>query len=369
MQASKRNGKIEFLRFVFCIAVLLFHCGKYVIGEPECGKAYNLSLFCHGSMGVEFFFVVSGVLMAKSACKKNQRTEDLSLAEDSLEFLKRKYFSIFPMHVVAFILAFVSYVASNRMDWLQIANCAVESIPSLFLVQMTGLGMCSPNHVTWYISCMLIAMAILYPLCRKYYEMFTHYIAPVGAILLLGYCMAATGRLTGVSEWVGITYKSVFRAMIEIALGAAAFEVVRTISEKDYGKTTRKILAFLELLLFGCIMIYCVGTFPRKWEELELFAILLLVILAFSGISYGSGFFDRKIFYHLGKLSMPLYLGQVSVINFVTGFFGKWSHGRQILVIVVLTFVIAYVLMGADKVIRYGLDQKKISQQRGNEAL
>ena len=57
--------------------------------------------------------------------------------------------------------------------------------------------------------------------------MFTHYIAPFGAMLLLGYCMATTGRLTGVSEWVGITYKSVFRAVIEIALGAAAFEVVR----------------------------------------------------------------------------------------------------------------------------------------------
>ena len=51
-KTSPRNGKIELLRFIFCMAVLLFHCEKYVLGEPSLEDGYHLSLFCHGSMGV-----------------------------------------------------------------------------------------------------------------------------------------------------------------------------------------------------------------------------------------------------------------------------------------------------------------------------
>lgn len=73
----QRNGKIELLRFIFCMAVLLFHCEKYVLGEPSLEKGYHLSLFCHGSMGVEFFFLVSGFLMAKSISKKIRMQTEL----------------------------------------------------------------------------------------------------------------------------------------------------------------------------------------------------------------------------------------------------------------------------------------------------
>lgn len=375
-QKSKRNGKIEFLRFVFCMAVLLFHCCKYVLGEPSCEKGYHLSLFCHGSMGVEFFFLVSGVLMAKTAYKKNEFKGNLSgdldgkaLAADSLQFLKGKYLGIFPMHVLAFVFAFVTYAVAEKLHWLKILSGALESIPNLFLVQMTGMGMVNPNHVTWYISCMLIAMAVLYPLCRKYYTMFTHYIAPLSAVLLLGYCMKTTGRLTGVSHWSGICYKSVLRAIIEIALGAAAFEIARHISGRKYKKAARNLFAAAEFLLFACIMVYCVGTFPHQWEQLELAALFLLVTLAFSGVSSGAGFFDNAVFFHLGKLSLPLYLTQVGVINIVTGLFDGLPHRRQILVIVAGTFAAAYVLLWMEKGIRYIFDSRRNMGQRGTESL
>lgn len=366
---AKKNGEIEFLRFVFCMAVLLFHCQKYVIGEPDCGKGYHISLFCHGAMGVEFFFLVSGVLMAKSAYRKKTEGCTQPLAEDAFQFLKHKYLSIFPMHAMAFILAFFSYTLSGHMNWLKTVASAIESIPALFLVQMTGMGILSPNHITWYLSCMFIAMALLYPLCRKYYDMFTHYIAPVTAILLLGFCMKTTGRLTGVQKWTGICYKSVFRAVIEISLGAAAFEIARMLSEKKLTKAAKIWITITEIVLFVCSMVYCIGTFPYKWEEVELFAILLLVIIAFSGQSCGTGLFDHAVFYYLGRLSLPLYLAQVSSINIVTGFFKKWPAYRQILVIVAATFVTAWLLLWIDIKIRGILKSRKKLRQKGMEAL
>lgn len=63
---SGKNGKVELLRFFFCIAVLLFHEQKYILGEASLEHGVHFALFPHGSIGVEFFFVLSGVLMAKS---------------------------------------------------------------------------------------------------------------------------------------------------------------------------------------------------------------------------------------------------------------------------------------------------------------
>ncbi len=55
----KKNGKIELLRFVFALTVVIFHLNV---------DWYNhgLQLMYHGNMGVEFFFLVSGFLMARS---------------------------------------------------------------------------------------------------------------------------------------------------------------------------------------------------------------------------------------------------------------------------------------------------------------
>ncbi len=331
-KTSPRNGKIELLRFIFCMAVLLFHCEKYVLGEPSLEDGYHLSLFCHGSMGVEFFFLVSGVLMAKSMSKKIRQQTELqeTLAQESLGFLKRKITSIFPMHVMTFILAFIAYVLANHMNYIEMMGKAVESIPSFFLIQMSGINLCSPNHITWYISCMLIAMAVLYPLCRKYYEFFTHYLAPLMAILILGGCIATTGRITGVSEWTLVCYKSVLRAVCEIALGMTGFEIAQYISKQKFTYGQR------------------IGL-----------AIFALVVLAFSGVGAGSFIFNNSLCYHLGKLSLPLYLAQLTPIYFICEFGKEWPANKQIAGIVAGTFLLAYLVFGADYLLHHRKGRKQ----------
>ena len=331
-KTSPRNGKIELLRFIFCMAVLLFHCEKYVLGEPSLEDGYHLSLFCHGSMGVEFFFLVSGVLMAKSMSKKIRQQTELqeTLAQESLGFLKRKITSIFPMHVMTFILAFIAYVLANHMNYIEMMGKAVESIPSFFLIQMSGINLCSPNHITWYISCMLIAMAILYPICRKYYEFFTHYLAPLMAVLILGGCIATTGRITGVSEWTLVCYKSVLRAVCEIALGMTGFEIAQYISKQKFTYGQR------------------IGL-----------AIFALVVLAFSGVGAGSFIFNNSLCYHLGKLSLPLYLAQLTPIYFICEFGKEWPANKQIAGIVAGTFLLAYLVFGADYLLHHRKGRKQ----------
>ena len=74
---KKHNGIISFWKFVFCMVIIIFHAGEYFIGKQDI-------LFKYGSIAVEFFFVVSGFLMCKSACAK-KRKEKESIGEETFK--------------------------------------------------------------------------------------------------------------------------------------------------------------------------------------------------------------------------------------------------------------------------------------------
>ena len=95
MANPKRNGKIEFLRFVFCCVVMIFH-GK------SCMNDGTIEIMFSGRLGVEFFFLVSGFLMAVSLERVTCFSE-LSVAKETGRFIVKKAKSLYPMVVIAFL--------------------------------------------------------------------------------------------------------------------------------------------------------------------------------------------------------------------------------------------------------------------------
>ena len=55
---SGKNGKVHLLRIIFCLFVILFHIGR----DLPAGQEFA----AHGYIGVEFFFIVGGILMGRS---------------------------------------------------------------------------------------------------------------------------------------------------------------------------------------------------------------------------------------------------------------------------------------------------------------
>ena len=134
-----KNGKVELLRFFFCIAVLLFHEQKYILGEASLEHGVHLAFFPHGSIGVEFFFVLSGFLMAKSIFR---RRASAASPNEYLGFLAHKYTAIFPQHFVAFVIAvWVWAVFDGFRSLTQLLKYLLDSVPNLLLIQMTGFSL------------------------------------------------------------------------------------------------------------------------------------------------------------------------------------------------------------------------------------
>lgn len=90
-----RSGKIEFNRFLFCILVLIFHLNLYYLGiENFSVDNLEFTKAAHGAMGVEFFFLVSGFLMAKKAYKNKSnigKVDGAALSNETISFIWGKY--------------------------------------------------------------------------------------------------------------------------------------------------------------------------------------------------------------------------------------------------------------------------------------
>lgn len=343
-----KNGKIELLRFVFCVFVLLFHLNKFALHLPETYFDLHLTFFKNGAIGVEFFFMVSGFLMAKSIYKKisESKTESQgkALSRDYLNFIKRKYLAIFPYHIVAFVMATVIFVLTNRIQGAELYKYLFGSIPDLFLIQMSGIKVFSPNSFEWYISAMLLVMAIIYPLCRRYYYRFTRFFAPVTALFVLGALHTMSGKLSGnIDDWLYIAFKTNFRALAEIMLGTTAFEISRNLQKINFSAKIQGLFAAVEALCFAAVCFFVISDWGYNYQGVFLIFIFVLVTLAFTRFSNKKSAFDNRFCYFLGKLSLPLYLAQAAAIYAVMSF-GEFSRNVFSLALSLgLTFVLGMI--------------------------
>ena len=250
-----RNGTLEFLRFVFCICILLFHIEKEILGLSPLDNGIKIGFFTHGAIGVEFFFILSGLFMAKSIDSKRNKDEKNDVGEDLWKFLINKYKGFFIYHIIAFIFLFIITVVINEYNLSKILLTFIDSIPSIFLIQMTGIPCVAINHIEWYLSAMIISMAIIYPICKKYFNLFIKYIAPIFSILILGYLGYTYGYLTGVNVWTGFAFKGLIRGFAEIMLGTFAYYLAKKLSE--YKNNLNKYRILLTLLNGHYIYLLC----------------------------------------------------------------------------------------------------------------
>ncbi len=341
----KRNGKIELLRFLMAISVLCFHIQKYIGKEIKPKGDIYFAFFPHGAMGVEFFFVLSGFLMAASVFYAKDADRKLPLGKSTFLFMKKKVMAIFPMHCIAAVGVFAATVFCNGYTLNKSLETAINSIPGLFFVQMAGFNFKYINNIEWYLSAMLICMCIIYPILRKWYEAFSRIVAPLSALLILGYIMHEYDCLVGVTTWVGITYKSMFRGFSELCLGIFCFEVCRYIQNSKIDTKKRILISILEtgswIGAFSIIMF----TFSYSSNIFALAFIAIGITCTFTGISYGSEVLNKKPIYYLGKLSLPVYLIQLMTIELTPVIFASFSLKVQMALTIVTTLVAAVGLM------------------------
>lgn len=244
-QVKKRNFALDFLKFVFAVLIVLFHSNRFSNSVDE-------RIIINGSKGVEFFFIVSGCMLAMSAEK---REAGPSLGKDTWQFLKHKFMGLMPNYYIAWIFSFTLFhiVTGFETVWYDF----IRSIPELLLFQMSGMSWYNYNGVTWYLSAMLISMLIIYPLIRKYTDTFFYILAPLGFLFSMGYLMQNYSNLSVILEWNTLVLAGLIRAFSEILLGCVVYKLSK--SFQNYStKINRALFTAAEWFIYG----YTIFSYP-----------------------------------------------------------------------------------------------------------
>ena len=338
-----RNGTIEFWRIIFALMIVFCH-GKSLSG----GKLW----FPSGAIGVEFFFLVSGFLMAKSVDRMPPLAGN-TLGRDTLRFMGKKIKALCPNYFVAWFIAFVFYsVATGKTALIQLASTFVKSIYELLFLTLSGLMHMRVNGAVWYLHSMLLAMFILYPLLRKHTEFFIHVIAPLTAILLLGYMMKEYGNLRSPTDWVKWTYKGNIRAVAELCLGISLYPLAQKLKTLSLTKFSRALIAVVEHGGYVGLLICSAMPKATSYDFLFLLFAALSVMLSFSGQSLTLPLYQNKVSIWLGEFSLSLYLSHVFYAKYLEKLLPDWSTKRLVVLYFAAAFATALFVMYVSKGIK-----------------
>ena len=308
---SKRNGEIDLLRFVFALFIVCYHFNL----------DFQYGLFVHGYIGVEFFFVVTGFLMARHAKQLNLTgaAPDL-VAEETWRYLLNKVRSFYAYYLCAILVQVpVRSILVNHTGPFRIVYEALRSLPTLTLSFMglmrTDTGLYVSN--TWFLSSMLIVILLLYPLLLRQFKYATALVFPLLSLFLLGYLYANQGVIGLSGAWMGFAYFGVLRAAAEMALGASLFQLscCNAFAQSPLLHPDRlpgRLL--LTLFKYGCyavVLAFGVGSFlghpfEQGFDLHALFFCALGVLLSFSDVGFRIP--DCGLTRRLGRLSLPIFI-------------------------------------------------------------
>lgn len=247
---SKRNSLIEFLRFFFALNVVKNH-GYFPYQGPY---------FTPGRISVEFFFILSGYLFAKSIYKYKEG----NVGKNIWRMLSKKLLTLgVPLAIgLAFNIAYV-FVCPD------------------FVTSIWGY--------MWYVHEMLIVF-IVYILLRKLIQNDKVFWITVASIGVISFGFHSINMFY---TW------GYFRAFFAISFGMIVAKIPPVKKENHWFA--------IALFVVSSILILRLMLFNFGFKEDELLNLFLYPILVYSAFQINC---DNKVFNYLGSLSFGLYAYQ-----------------------------------------------------------
>ena len=107
----------------------------------------------------------------------------------------------------------------------------------------------------------------------------------------------------------------------------------------------RIVLTVLEWVMYIGAVVITLLTLPYGWEYGALAFIFGGVLLSFSGLTYSGTIFDNETCYFLGKITLPVYLSQLSAIYATNYYLKDYDNGFKVWAIVVFTAISSAITM------------------------
>lgn len=282
------NNSIPFWRIVFAILIVMLHCG-YVSG------AYIV---------VEFFFLVSGFLLAKTINERNITIK---------EFVCKRVKRLYPMYILSLILFILLLEAANcTKGSFSIDNylvCVVKSIieqwKSFFMLQLFGHSSIVINSPAWYVPA-LFWVSSLYFIMSKIMpkRVFLVFTSATSLCLLLLICLFV-GNMDLWENKVLFVSEGLIRAYVDVGIGILLYNIKKWLKQRNILVNSMYII-ITEAVAFLIIIISVIFLNHTRFDFLLLLVLSILVLVSFS--KHDNRFLTSEKINKISKYSYGLYL-------------------------------------------------------------
>lgn len=317
------------LRFVFICLIFIHHLGVYPGG---------------GSLGVAFFFVLSGFSLTLGYSERIKNTEF-----SYKDYLKRRLFKFYPLHWICLLLA-IPY-AVFKVGHFQVP----EFIINAALLQSwvpNGDFYFSFNSVSWYL-CNTVFLAIIFPfLCRFFQGLKKKILA---LVVLSGFAIyIAAEFLLFHHDVFQFIYINPISRVPDFSLGILLALIYKWKINDPKGDSIRLfihkysfILTLLCLILIGLLIYESTVLTDRQTQIAGFYWPLISVIILLSasiGLYGGGGFLQSNYLVQLGSISFEFYMIHQLVIRYVRMLFESNNDGFMVFAFSLTSFIFSLVM-------------------------
>lgn len=287
-----------------------------------------------GPLGVSFFFILSGFILAYA-----YQGKFIKLSKQELRrFFSLRFTRVYPLHILTFLLA-VPFAIWTEYKW-----GGWDALTNIFLVQTyapIGIHVFSFNGVSWAISAELFFYAVfpfLYFILYKF-RLFSNpgkilvvLLISFGIPATIGFVLRNSMEGTNTTWWLVYIFPPV--RMFDFIVGICVGTLFLRFKDKFHNTQLEQILftlgEMIAILFFigswkSGLMKY--ATYSMGLYYIPSFAVILFVFSFQKGLI--SRFLSNRVFAHLGDLSFSIYMLHQIIINYVGFLFGYNIFGSN----------------------------------------
>lgn len=343
---KEKYTAIELIRFLAAIAVAMYHFGSFYL---KVEKFFPLSYIF-----VEFFFIISGFFMMKHICEKEHPMEPIP-------YVLKKIKGFYPVYVITFFVQLIIFSVSNSLNSIgEVLGQLFHFKWELLLLHTAGFiqdptfGVDYLQGQTWYLSAMVIALLLAYPLAKYYHKIFIHIICPLSCIIIYSYIAQTQGTMNVGNEYFGFILAAIPRGFAGTCAGCITYNVCTCLNDKEINK---KMANILELGVYAAVVaLFVLG---RKFENEDgiFYVIIFSVIVTMAVLNQTtiSRFLNEKLtkpLTILGKYSLYLYLCHWNVLMIMRYLIPDMKAVPAFGIYIVGNLIYSLLLMWIDRKIR-----------------
>lgn len=323
------------LRFIFALLVFLSHTGSYLIDNENYKWFYDKFLY-EGYLGVSFFFILSGFILAL-----NYKDKFLLEQTNSIKFWIARVTRICPLYFLTFLISIP--VSINFLVQAKLLTIVSVTFSHLFILHSFipfKVFYFNFNSPSWSISNEMFfyllfpfLIFLFYKIKKKHFFLLYTLIIPITLFWI------------NEEDLHALIYINPFFRLIDFILGIFLYDIFLRIKSKQW---IIKNATLIELSVIGIFLLFYLnhGTVYQPLRYSVYYWIPMLLIILIFAFQKGilSKFLSQRIFYLLGEISFGFYLFHILIFKYFELIFGTLWVQNNSLVFITMSFLATLII-------------------------